>query len=188
MSYPTYLFIKPDGSLFSRSGGFMVADKFISVAKSAIEDLKDPKPLAVWENEYTKKRNDPNFLLEYMDKRTRLGKPNTELFDEYLALLPIEQRVSDKIIEIYYKESHNFDITTLAFINLIENKHLFYPKVGGYVYNFMIGAIDNSFRKACKNKDEQFLQRVIEANDKLPTTQFSKTKEELYMILFHENK
>jgi len=43
MSYPTYLFIKSDGTLFSRSVGSMDAEKFIAVSKTAIADINDPK-------------------------------------------------------------------------------------------------------------------------------------------------
>lgn len=181
MSYPTYLFIKPDGSLFSRSTGFMVADKFIAVAHTAIADLNDPKPLAVWEKEYTQNKNDPSFLLDYMDKRSRLGKTNTELFDEYLALLPKELRVSDKIIEFYHNESRNLSLNSVAFKNLQDNTALFLPKLGGYNYVFMNNAIESSFREACKTKNEQLLEQVVDANAKLPKNPQSKIKEELYM-------
>ena len=181
ISYPTYLFIKADGTLFSRSGGSMEAEKFIAVSKTAISDMNDPKPLSEWEKEYVEKKNDPTFLLDYINKLLKLGKPTTQLFDAYLALLPNEQRVSDKIIEIYQKESRNITINSLAFKNLEDNKTLFFPKLGGYVYVFMIGAIDNSFREACKSKNEQLLQQVVDANEKLPKTPQSKQKEELYM-------
>lgn len=58
---------------------------------------------------------------------------------------------------------------------------MFFSKLGAYVYMFMIGAIDNSFREACKSKNEQLLQQVVDANEKLPKTPQSKQKEELYM-------
>jgi thiol-disulfide isomerase/thioredoxin len=180
-SYPTYLFIKADGTIFSRAMGSMSAEKFIEVSKTAIVDMNDPKPLPEWDKEYLVKKNDAAFLLEYMNKRSKFGKPNTELFNEYLAILPNDQRVSDKIIEMYYKEIRNININSLAYKNLQDNATLFLPKIGGYVYVFMTGAIDNSFRKACKNKDEQLLQQVIEANGKLPKTPQSKSNEELYM-------
>jgi thioredoxin-related protein/DNA-binding ferritin-like protein (Dps family) len=176
-SYPTYLFIKADGTLFSRSGGSMEAEKFIAVSKTAIADMNDPKPLSEWEKEYVDKKNDPTFLLDYINKLLKLGKPAAQLFNEYLALLPNEQRASDKIIEIYRKESRNITINSLAFKNLQDNN----PKLGGYVYMFMSGAIDNSFREACKSKNEQLLQQVIDANEKLPGAWHQKKKEELYM-------
>jgi len=180
-SYPTYLFIKADGTLFSRSVGSMEAEKFIAVSKTAIADMNDPKPLSEWEKEYVVKKNDSTFMLDYINKRSKLGKSTTQLFDEYLALLPNDQRVSDKIIQIYHKEIRNITINSLAFKNLQDNKTLFFPKLGGYVYVFMIGAIDNSFREACKSKNEQLLQQVVDANEKLPKTPQSKLKEELYM-------
>jgi thiol-disulfide isomerase/thioredoxin len=181
MSYPTYLFIKADGTLFSRAVGSMVAERFIAVSKIAIADMNDPKPLLEWEKEYITKKNDPAFLLDYINKLFKLGKPIKQLFDEYLALLPKDQRVSDKIIEIYRKESRNITINSLAFKNLEDNKTLFFPRLGGYVYVFMIGAIDNSFREACKTKNEILLQQVVDANEKLPKTRESKIKEEFYM-------
>ncbi len=180
-SYPTYLFIKADGTLFSRALGLMEAEKFIAVSKTAIADMNDPKPLSEWEKEYILKKNDAKFLLDYINKLLKLGKPVTQLFDEYLALLPNDQRASNEIIEIYQKESRNITINSLAFKNLEDNKTLLFPKLYGYVYVFMMGAIDNSFREACKSKNEKLLQQVVDANEKLPKTPQTKQKEELFM-------
>ena len=180
-SYPTYLFIKADGTLFSRALGSMEAVKFIDVSKTAIADMKDPKPLSEWEKEYIVKKNDARFLLDYINKLLKLGKPITQLFDEYLALLPNDQRASKEIIEIYQKESPNITINSLAFRNLLDNTALFLPKLGGYVYIMMFAAIDNSFREACKSKNEKLLQQIVDANEKLPKTPQRKIKEELYM-------
>lgn len=180
-SYPTYLFIKVDGTLFSRSLGSMPAENFIAVSKSAIADMNDPKPLSEWEKQYAEKKNDPAFMLDYINKCSKLGKPTALLFDEYLALIPNDQRASDKIIEIYQKESRNITINSLAYKNLQDNAPLFFPKMGGYSYMLMSSAVDNSFREACKSKNEQLLQQVVDANEKLPKTPQSKLKEEFYM-------
>jgi thiol-disulfide isomerase/thioredoxin len=180
-SYPTYLFIKADGTLFSRALGSMEAEKFIAVSKTAIADMNDPKPLSEWEKEYILKKNDAKFLLDYINKLLKLGKPVTQLFDEYLALLPNDQRASNEIIEIYQKESRSITINSLAFKNLQDNKTLLFPKLYGYVYVFMMGAIDNSFREACKSKNENLLQQVVDTNEKLPKTPQTKQKEEFFM-------
>jgi thiol-disulfide isomerase/thioredoxin len=185
-SYPTYLFIKADGTLFSRSLGSMEAKNFIEVSKTAIADMNDPKPLSEWEKEYVVKKNDTTFMLGYIHKRVKLGKPNTEIFNEYLALLPNDQRASSEIIDIYQKESRNTTINSLAFKNLQDNKTLFFTKSGGYVYILMNSAIDNSFREACKSKNEQLLQQVVDANDKLPKTPLSKQKEVFYMNYYNK--
>ena len=120
-------------------------------------------------------------MLNYINKRSKLGKPISYLFNEYLALLPNDQRASKEIIEIYQKESRNITINSLAFKNLQDNATLFFPKLGGYVYVFMIGAIDNSFRDACTSKNEQLLQQIVDANEKLPMISQRKIKEEVYM-------
>jgi thiol-disulfide isomerase/thioredoxin len=183
-SYPTYLFIKADGTLFSRSLGSMEAEKFIDVSNIAIAELNGPKPLSEWEKEYIEKKNDTTFMLNYIHKRSTLGNSNIELFNEYLALLPNDQRASNDIIDIYQKESRNITINSLAFKNLQDNKTLFFPKMGGYVYIIMNSAIDNSFREACKSKNEILLQQVVEANEKLPKTPQSKQKEMFYMNFY----
>lgn len=185
-SYPTYLFIKADGILFSRALGSMDVEKFMDVSKTAIADMNDPKPFSEWEKEYQVKKKDSAFLLAYMNKCSKLGKPITQLFDEYLALLPNDQRASKEIIEIYQKESPNLKINTLAFANLQDNKTLFFPKLGGYVYLMMFAAIDNSFHEACKSKNEQLLLQVIESNEKLPKNPQRKIKEELYMNYYKQ--
>ncbi|MDP4237839.1 MAG: thioredoxin family protein [Bacteroidota bacterium] len=185
-SYPTYLFIAADGTLFSRSGGYMEAEKFIDISKNAFIDLNDPKPLSEWEKEYPQKKNDPAFMSDYIDKRLRLGKSVTSLFDEYLALLPNDQRASDKIIQFYQRGSSNIKINSLAYKNLQDNAILFFPKLGGFVYTYLASAISNSFKLASETKDEQLLQQVVAANERLPKTPQSKTKEELYMNYYKQ--
>src|SRR5436190_9249612 len=91
-SYPTYLFIKPDETVFSRSAGSMEKEKFIMVAAKALDDFHDPKPILAWEKEYEEKKNDPVFLLDYINKRSRLGMSIDALLDEYLKLIPEKER------------------------------------------------------------------------------------------------
>src|ERR1035437_10956743 len=55
-AYPTFLFIKADGSLFSRSLGSMDAKSFIGIVNTALADMNDPKPLVEWEKEYLLKK------------------------------------------------------------------------------------------------------------------------------------
>ena len=187
-AYPTYLFLKADGSLFSRSLGSMEAEKFIAVSKTALADMNDPKPLSEMEKEYPNRKNDAAFLLEYINKREKFGKENAQLFDEYLALLPKEERVSDKTLEIYRKEKRNIDIHTLAYKNLQENINVISPIKRGIAYTYLIGCIDNTFRKACDDTDEKLLEELIVENQKLPNRSMSKSKDELYMNYYQKIK
>jgi len=180
-AYPTYLFIKPDGTLFSMSLGSMEAKDFISVSKAAIADMNDPKPLAVWEKEYTGKKNDPAFLLDYMTKRSKLGKSNALLFDEYLKLMPEERRTSDTIIGLYNKEERYLNVNSLAYTNLLKNKDKFYKKLYENVYTYLYDGVVNSVKEAAQSKDEQLLHAAIEAFEKTPKNPLRMSKDELYM-------
>ncbi len=180
-SYPTYLFVKADGTLIMKGIGSMPTEKFIELSQTVKDELSNPKSLAVWEEEYKQKKAEPTFLLAYMNKRSQLEKSNTELFDEYLALLPTDQRASAEIVAMYQKEARNVKVNSLAYKNLHDNAFLFYPKLGSYVYVLMSGAIDNSFQEVILTKNEQLLQQLIEANGKLPKSPVTKLNEEYYM-------
>ena len=180
-SYPTYLFLKADKSLIMKSGSRMAVDKFIALSQAAKQELKSTKPISEWDKEYVDKKKDTAFLLGYIQKRSKLGMKNTELFDEYLALLPNDQRGSNGIIEIYQQERSNLKINSIAYKNLQTNAFIIFPKLGGFTYMIISAAIENSFREAIKTKNELLLQQVVEANENQPKTTESKPKELYYM-------
>jgi thiol-disulfide isomerase/thioredoxin len=180
-AYPTYLFIKPDGTLFSKSLGSMPAKNFIEVSTTALTDMNDPKPLAIWDKEYLTKKKNPVFLLDYMNKREKLGKSNAQLFDEYLNLIPEERRTSDTIINLYNKEARNLNVNSLAFKNLQKNKDVFIKKMYGTVYTYLYSGILNSVKEAAKSKNELLLNSAIEALDQTPKNLTQLSKEEFYM-------
>ena len=181
--FPTYLFLNPDGSLVMTICGTMTPEDFIALSTSVKKELDSPKPLSEWEKEYAQKKTDTTFLRLYMDKRTLLGKSNAELFDEYLALLPKNQRLSKDIIEIYKRENYNIKINSLAYQNLQDTASIYFLSP----YTFMLNAIENSFREAVANKDELLLEKVVEANRKIPRLFEPKRKEDFYMIFYKEN-
>jgi len=179
-SFPTYLFLNADGSLVMKAIGSMPPEDFLALATSAKTELTNPKPIFEWEDEYVQKKTDTAFLRLYMEKRTLLGKSNTELFDEYLLLFPDEKRVSKEIIEIYKREIGNIKINTLAYKNLQDNNAKF-SKLGTPAYLFRLSAIKNSLREAITNRDEQLLEKTIEENEKIPKLFRTEQKEEIYM-------
>ena len=179
-SYPTYLFFNPNGILVMRAGGGMTPKKFIELVISAKEELSVPKTIVDWEAEYEQNKTDPAFLRLYMEKRTELGKSNAELFDEYLALFPLEQRVSKEIINIYDREIKNIKIHSLAYQNLKDNRAKF--RVNELTYKFQ--AIRNSMNEAISNRNEQLLEEVIEENEKIPKLFRSTQKEEIFMYYY----
>ena len=192
-SFPTYLFLKADGSLIMKAIGSMSQEDFIELATSVKNEIGSPKSLSDWEKEYASHQSDTAFLRLYMDKRSLLGMSNTALFDEYLALLPEKQRVSKEIAEIYNKEIYNIKINSLAFRNLQNNSSKF-SKWGVVSSLFISRAVANSLQEAIENRDEQLLEEVVKENENLFNSKQLKlaklfgfpeqVKEELYMIYY----
>jgi len=183
-AYPTYLFINPKGEFFYRFLGSMPAETFIEKTKEALAEYNDPKPIADWDKEYLVKKSDPVFFLEYMKKREKLGISNASLLDEYLLLLPEDQRTSDVILEFYKIDGYFLNVTAEAFKNLKANEALFLEKklpVG----NMMGSSIVTTITNAAKTKDEKQLNAAISAYELLP--QESKdvsSAETLYMTYY----
>jgi len=186
-AYPTYLFLKNDGTLFSRSVGSMEVEKFIAISKTALTEMNDPKSIAMWEKEYVEKKNDPAFLLDYMNKRSKLGKSNNQLFDEYLKSIPEERRTSDTIVELYKKEERYLNVNSLAYKNLQKYQDKFVSKIYGLVYVYLADGVMNSIKEAAKLKDSQLLTTTIQAYDLLsPYLKSLKSKNELYMEYYKQ--
>ena len=186
-AYPTYLFLKNDGTLFSKLVGSMEVEKFIAISKTALTDMNDPKSIAMWEKEYVEKKNDPAFLLDYMNKRSKLGKSNNQLFDEYLKSIPEERRTSDTIVELYKKEERYLNVNSLAYTNLQKNQDKFVSKIYGLVYVYLADGVMNSLHEAAKLKDSLLLATTIQAYDLLsPYMKSLKSKNELYMEYYKQ--
>ena len=179
-AYPTYLFIKGDGSLFYLTVGSMPAEKFIAVSKTALEAMSDPKPLSIWDKDYTVKKNDPAFLLDYMKKRTKLGLSNELLFDEYLKLIPEEERTSSIVFEYYRDEGRNMKVTSFAYQNLQKNYQKFIMGLWGNVYIILMDGVTNTVNEAATTKNEHLLAIAILAYDQLPKSIYPE-KDEIYM-------
>ena len=182
-AYPTYLFIKADGTLFFRSLGSMEAKAFLEVSNTALSEFKDPKSLPVWEKEYTEKKNDPKFLLDYMDKRLKLGLSNATLFDDYLKLIPEEERTSDIVVKLYRETAQSLKINSFAYTNLKKNKDALAGKLSGLIILYI--CIDNTVSEAAKSKNEQLFTEALLAYDQLPKgVSPLRSKDELYMRYF----
>jgi thiol-disulfide isomerase/thioredoxin len=177
-AYPTYLFIKGDGTPIYRSLGSMPAKNFIEVSKSAMAEMNDPKPIAAWEKEYVEKKNDPRFLLDYINKRSKSGLSNTQLFDEYLKLIPEEERYSAVVGKLYLKEGPDMRVNSFAYENFLKNhKKLFM----GITNTFLIDGVTNTAHDAAKIKNLQLLATAISAYDSIPKYFVTIQKDEVYM-------
>jgi len=187
-AFPTYLFINPKGEFFYKFMGSMSAEAFIEKTKVALSEYSEPKTIADWDKEYLDKKNDPAFLLEYMNKREKLGMSNAALLDEYIVLLPEDQRTSDVVVAFLKKDGYFLNVTSEAYKNLKVNEAIFLEKqlpIG----NMMGSSIVTTITNAAKTKDEKQLNAAIAAYEILPqVTKDISSLEALYMIYYKETK
>ncbi len=110
-SYPTFLFIKPDGSLFYKITGSRAAYEFIAEADIALQKAgigKIEKTLDEYKQEYDKGNRDPDFLVAYMKQRYIDKQSNVELADTLFKYLPTDKRLAAPYVELLVSNAVNF--------------------------------------------------------------------------------
>jgi len=180
-AYPAYLFIKTDGILFYTSIGSMDAENFIALSNKVLVEMNDPNPIAIWDEEYFVKKDDPKFILNYMKKRSKQGLSNVALFNEYLKLIPEEERTSDTVADLYRKEGGGMVVNSFAYKNLQKNKDFFYSKLFGSTYRYLLSGIINTVQSAARSKNKHLFAIAVEAYDQLPKDPSIPKKDEIYM-------
>lgn len=168
-SYPTFLFIRPNQEPCAVTRGSMDARKFIEFAKTALQSFNDPISLEVYQKAYNKRKSNPQFMILYLNKRRAFGESNDELFDEFLKMLPEQDRCSDQVVELYNAELGMMYANTFAFENLVKNKPLFEGRITGKFDNRLKDCALRTMALAQRNKDLQLLDCAILAYGADPT-------------------
>lgn len=165
-AYPTYLFVDANESLLYKSIGSMPAEKFIAEADLAIASLKDEKPLSTWDKEYAEGKRGADFLLAYMEKRSKMKMSNAEVLEEYLKTQPVEELSSDKNLVLMVDNAAS--IESKAFETLMQNKEKIMNARGDKRFiNFsvrMSNIVRRTAAKAIKNQDKALIEKCIEVN------------------------
>ena len=117
-------------------------------------------------------------MLDYLKKRSKLGLSNTQIFDEYLKLLPGEERYSITVRQLYLKEGPDMRVNSFAYTNFLKNHQKLFLVTGN---TFLIDGITNTASDAAKTKNEKLLATAIAAYDSLPKYFATIQKDEVYM-------
>jgi len=99
-AFPTFLYFSPEGELCYKTIGFKDVQGLFKDATQGLMETREEKPLAIWEREFETRKMDPGFIYNYIVKRQHCGLPIGKLMDEYLSLLPKEQRYNRKNIDL----------------------------------------------------------------------------------------
>lgn len=182
--YPTYLYLKPDGSVFYRFMGSMKADFFLSQTQKALSEAADPMTIADWDKEYPEHKTDTAFLKGYINKRSKLNIPSVELLDEYLKLIPESEQQLAPMCNLLFGQFENIKVGTLAFDYLIKNHEIIEMKNPKIVYPFLESLIASSVNEAARVRDEKKLQACVDALSKLPASKITIAPDYLYVMYY----
>lgn len=164
-AFPTYLFVKPDGTLIYRSLGYMPRDKFLSEATLALKEASDPKPLATWEDEYSLKKQDTTFVWDYLQKRKRLGLDNADVADQYASLLDRSSLLRKGVImKLLQMERINTDGFLLSFIRANRSDVLtsLEPSLRGRLDDHLSSLVLRDVERAATLQDDSLLHVITE--------------------------
>lgn len=172
-SYPTYLFVDGNGTLFYTVTSYMQPAQFIQQATIALTEFKDPKPYPVWEVEYETKKNDPSFLFAYIQKRNKLRKDNTELIEIYFSKLPKPKWLThDNVLLLSKNKLKNINTPIFLYMasNLEKAELLIKGEViPGIIHDMMYDAQLKVLDKCIAENDNiSFENSFIKANGAMP--------------------
>ena len=164
-SYPTALYIAPNGELVHRSVGYGGVNAMIDQADLvlAIHQLKIT--LAKGDKDYATGRRDADFLKRYLKTRQSLNRPTNDVLDAYLDALPESERTTPETISFVADALQSSD--TKAFGYLLKNRpsllasDLTKQSLARAIISATIRVLDNEFRQACATNDEALLETVI---------------------------
>ncbi|SFE11344.1 thioredoxin family protein [Spirosoma endophyticum] len=164
-SYPTALYIAPNGALIHRAVGYTGINGMLDQADKMLETPQLRPTVARGDKDYADGRRDPAFLKKYLKTRQQLNRPTTELLDVYLDVLPASERLTNET-KAFVAEALQSS-TTKAFDYLIKNRSRIptseptQQSLETTVSDALIRALDNDFRRASATSDEVLLETVI---------------------------
>jgi len=169
-SYPTALYIAPEGGLVHRSVGYGGVSAMINQADLvlAIPPLK--ATLAKGDKEYANGKRNPDFLKRYLKTRQTLNRPTSDVLDAYLGALPESERTTPEIILLVCNAVQASN--TSAFTYLIKNQpfpstsDLTEQRLSRSISGALHRVLNNEFRQACATKDEALLETIITNNER----------------------
>ncbi|MFY7909889.1 MAG: thioredoxin fold domain-containing protein [Emticicia sp.] len=163
-AYPTYLFVNSSGELVYRALGAMPADKFITEADKAISTGKNYKSSSELEKAFKEGRRDPDFLYEYMKRKSLNGSESSVLLDEYLAAIPTSLYKTEKVLALIAENIGTIESKAFVILRDALDRYLnMTTSQQKYVLNGISKAKRNTFKKAVDSRDKALLERLIDA-------------------------
>ncbi|WP_052731081.1 thioredoxin family protein [Spirosoma radiotolerans] len=164
-SYPTALYLTPDGGLIHRSVGYGGVNAMIDQADLVLAIPQLKITLAKGDKDFANGKRDPDFLKRYLKARQALHRPTADVLDAYLDALPESERTTPETLSFVADALQSSD--TKAFSYLIKNRpslstsDLTKQSLARAILATTYRVLNNEFQQACATNDEALLEKVI---------------------------
>jgi hypothetical protein len=153
----------------------MPVEKFLSEATIAIGEFSDPKPFAVWEDEYEQNLNNKQFLWDYLQKRKKLRLNCGDVIDKYFTVSSKEEILQSPLMKTM-AEFQNFNVDGPFYQFLLNNKDEIMPFLSAIFRTkfdaFLVYIAKVDIDRAAANADEKLLGAITAALLKLPADEY----------------
>jgi thiol-disulfide isomerase/thioredoxin len=162
-SYPTALYITPNGDLIHRSVGYGGVNAMIDQANHMLALPQFRATIAKGDKDYANGRRDAPFLRKYLATCKALNRPIDEVLDAYLDALPEQERSANESISFIAGAIQSSN--TKAFDFLIKNRpdsvDSTKQSVAVMISDALARVLVNDFEQACVTNDEALLESII---------------------------
>lgn len=179
--YPTYLYVRADGSIIYRFMGSCPVDAFLRLTKIAVAEFNDPKTLQDFDAEYLTHQRDTAFLRSYIVKRSRLDVSGVDLLEAFIKLLPEAESAKSGLAEMYMGQYDFMRIGTYTFNYLVQHPAIFSGKYSESIGDYLGSVALNSLRDAARKKDLALLENVLTTSKQIAGFGTNLTPEDIYM-------
>ncbi|MEH0152998.1 thioredoxin domain-containing protein [Limibacter armeniacum] len=171
-SYPTLLFLTPEGTVVYTETGGMQADSFIALGKKAIASLNSEYSLAKLKELYPARQQDEDFLKIYFQKMIEYGEDPAESIEQWLAVQTEIKENGAEMMEFILKYSRflRVDGKSEAILNANIAE---YSKLASKIDNKRLSRVKsqmlrNTREKAIDTKDPELMKAFLENWEELP--------------------
>ena len=157
-TFPTYLYLHPDGTVLHRSfGNTRDPERYLRDIATFRQKLASPDNLSALEKRYTQGERNAQFLRQYLTAKRSVGAPiSTELLDAYVQELPVKAFNDFSEVVFLHEcgpvvESRAYKLARLN-KKLVDSMYATLPLARRTAFNNLI--ISNTMRAAIARRDQ----------------------------------
>ncbi len=162
-AYPTSLYVSASGDLIHRAVGYGGIKGMMDEAEKALLSSKESGSISELDKQFADGKRDTDFLATYLQKRAKIGMPNSEALDVYLKAVPESDWSSDRNVDIIIGNLTSANAKGFDFLlGRLPSARM--SPAGRPMMMALQKATQNDFRQAVQRKDEALLDQTIQHN------------------------